>query len=96
MTTRHVVDGTTVNSKSAAIDAIAKAMSFPSYFGRNLDALYDCLVDLSWLPVGNHVLVWTDHHVLAEEDPDAYGRVRDVLEDAAEANPRLVLRLTAN
>ena len=46
------------HSKRAAIEAIADALSFPAWSGRNLDALYDCLTDLSWLPAGEHVLVW--------------------------------------
>ncbi|MBB5957776.1 RNAse (barnase) inhibitor barstar [Saccharothrix tamanrassetensis] len=53
----HVVrDG--ARSKSAALAAIGTAMEFPDYYGQNLDALYDCLTDLSWLPPGEHVLVW--------------------------------------
>ncbi|MBY8854305.1 barstar family protein, partial [Saccharothrix sp. MB29] len=39
-------------SKRAAIAAIAEALSFPAWFGQNLDALYDALTDLSWLPEG--------------------------------------------
>lgn len=46
------------HSKRAAIEAIADALSFPAWSGRNLDALYDALTDLSWLPPGEHVLVW--------------------------------------
>ncbi|MFI9006491.1 barstar family protein [Actinosynnema sp. NPDC053489] len=57
MTYRHVVRRG-AHSKRAAIDAIADALSFPAWAGRNLDALYDCLTDLSWLPEGEHVLVW--------------------------------------
>ncbi|MEV0678159.1 barstar family protein [Actinosynnema sp. NPDC050436] len=45
-------------SKSAALAAIGLALDFPDYYGQNLDALYDCLTDLSWLPAGDHVLVW--------------------------------------
>jgi len=95
MTTRHMVDGSSVRTKSAALAAIAGALSFPAYFGHNLDALYDCLMDLSWLPAGDHVLIWTDHHVLADYDPEGYRQIRDVLETAVEANPRLFLRLTS-
>ncbi|PSL56632.1 barstar (barnase inhibitor) [Saccharothrix carnea] len=57
MTYRHVVRRG-ARSKKDAIGAIAEALSFPDWFGHNLDALYDCLTDLSWLPEGEHVLEW--------------------------------------
>jgi hypothetical protein len=57
MTYRHVVRRG-ARSKQDAIAAIADALSFPDWFGHNLDALYDCLTDLSWLPAGEHVLEW--------------------------------------
>ncbi|MFE2754143.1 barstar family protein [Actinosynnema sp. NPDC059335] len=57
MTYRHVVRRG-ARSKQAAIAAIADALSFPAWFGHNLDALHDCLTDLSWLPEGEHVLEW--------------------------------------
>ncbi len=67
---RHIL----VSEKNAAIAAIAKALGFPSWFGQNLDALYDSLTDLSWLPAGEYVLV-----VPVDLDP----AVTDVLRDAA-------------
>ncbi|WP_367131285.1 barstar family protein [Saccharothrix sp. HUAS TT1] len=57
MSRRHVVRRG-ARTKQDAIAAIADALSFPDWFGHNLDALYDCLTDLSWLPAGEHVLVW--------------------------------------
>ena len=59
--------------KKAQIEAIAVALSFPDWFGHNLDALYDSLTDLSWLEKGEHVLI-----VQSTLD----GLVEDVLRDA--------------
>ncbi|KAA9158610.1 barstar family protein [Amycolatopsis acidicola] len=71
--------------KLSTMDAIAAALSFPDYFGRNLDALYDCLTDLSWLPSGEHVLIWTGSDTLKDADPKAYLAIRSVLSDAERA-----------
>lgn len=46
----------TVN-EATFFDAISKVMKFPSYFGRNWDALDECLTDMQWEPARGHVLV---------------------------------------
>jgi RNAse (barnase) inhibitor barstar len=33
-------------SKQDVLEAIAQAFLFPSHFGKNMDALYDCLTDM--------------------------------------------------
>jgi RNAse (barnase) inhibitor barstar len=33
-------------SKQDVLDGIAQAFSFPAHFGKNLDALYDCMTDI--------------------------------------------------
>ena len=76
-----------VTSTVEALDAIGAAFDFPAWYGRNLDALYDCLVDLSWQPPGEHMLIWTGHHELEAADPDGYHAVLAVLDEAAAANP---------
>ncbi|HEY0449086.1 barstar family protein [Actinophytocola sp.] len=80
----HVLDGTAIRSKDEFLDAVAAALSFPDWFGHNLDALYDSLRDLSWLPPGEHVLVWSAPEVLERADPGAYDAILDVLRDASE------------
>ena len=35
-----------VQSKQEVLEAIATAFLFPAHFGKNLDALYDCMTDL--------------------------------------------------
>lgn len=81
----YVLEGNGLNGKAATLDAIAELLRFPSYFGRNLDALYDCLTDLSWLPAGEHVLVWVGAEALKQADPRTYLAVHGTLSDAQRA-----------
>ena len=37
---------TAAQSKQDVLEGIAQAFMFPSHFGKNLDALYDCMTDL--------------------------------------------------
>jgi hypothetical protein len=78
---RHIL----VSEKKAAIAAIAEALSFPDWFGHNLDALYDSLTDLSWLPAGEYVLV-----VPAKLDADVSGVLRDAARQTAESGDRIL------
>src|SRR5438094_6581211 len=80
----HLVTGSPTD-KLSTMDAIAVALSFPDYFGHNLDALYDCLTDLSWLPPGEHVLIWPGSEALRKAEPKTYLAIRSVLSDAQRA-----------
>ena len=55
--------------------AISAALGLPAYYGRNLDALADCLSDLT----GSQVLLWDDWGVLARAEPRATAVVLDLL-----------------
>ncbi|GHE36476.1 hypothetical protein GCM10017673_43850 [Streptosporangium violaceochromogenes] len=80
--TEHRIDGDHITTSAEAMDAIAEALSFPGYFGHNLDALYDCLTDLKWLSPGEHLLVWSQPASLLSRDPAAYEAIRNTLHDA--------------
>lgn len=69
--------------------ALAQALSFPGYYGRNLDALYDCLTDLT-----DTQLVIEDCAAAAERI-ERWGRFLMVFFDAAMENPALQIRLLA-
>lgn len=42
----YVLDGNKMTSKEEAHEYIAKELQFPDYYGKNLDALEDCLEDM--------------------------------------------------
>jgi len=54
------VPGAALASEAEFFDALASAFEFPGYFGRNWDAVADCLGDLEWLEAEGFVLVVDD------------------------------------
>lgn len=68
---------------------LAEVMKLPKYYGRNLDALYDCLMEY-----GECVIVLEHAEVLAEEwfQGGYGGKLLKVLREAGEGNERLELK----
>ncbi|MGC8780904.1 MAG: barstar family protein [Anaerolineae bacterium] len=78
------LDGRRIRSKAAFLDACAEALAFPAYFGRNWDALADCLRDLSWAPAAaGHLVVYEDAGIFAAAAPADFVVALDVLRSAA-------------
>jgi RNAse (barnase) inhibitor barstar len=73
------------DKRTAVLTEIGRALRFPGYYGRNLDALEECLTDLSWLPEGEVVLVWDGDMLLQRADPASHASVLEVLTSAAAA-----------
>ena len=67
--------------------ALAQALAFPDYYGHNLDALHDCLTDLT-----ETQLVITDC-AAASGQMENWSGFLTVFFDSAEENPRLDIRL---
>lgn len=40
-----VLDGEKIRDKERLHETLAEALGFPDWYGKNLDALYDCLTD---------------------------------------------------
>lgn len=75
------------HSEKDVHDALAKALAFPDYYGRNLDALHDCLTSLD------------DTQLVIEDCAAAGERIEKwpgflaVFFDSALENDRLQIRL---
>lgn len=64
-------------TKDDVLGAIGTALGFPAHFGRNLDALWDSLRDLS----APTVLLWETWGAVAYASPKDFAKVLRVLRD---------------
>lgn len=79
-----VVDVSVAAHKAQVMEAFAGALGFPSWFGRNWDALDDALRDLSWWPagrMGRAIITRDAHDPTVGTHPD-HDMLVDVLETA--------------
>ncbi len=77
-------------SLDAFYDQLSVALQFPPYFGRNLDALWDSLGDLT-RPTAVVMTEWTR---FAARCPRDWRRVLRVLEDRCDGEPAFAVILT--
>lgn len=75
-----VLDGKKMTSPEAAHEYIAKEAGFPAYYGKNLDALNDCLGELG----RNTCIVLLNRDDMRKQLGLYAGRLIRVFEDAAE------------
>lgn len=82
-----ILDCENLLQKEQAHLYLAQMLDFPDYYGKNLDALFDCLTEL-----GECTITLKGEYILHQAD--CYGvKVLQVLEEAAQANPRLKLEI---
>jgi len=72
-------------TKESLLDAVAGVLAFPDYFGRNWDALDECLRDLTWLEASGIVLVLEGSRTAWQATPEPLGRLISCWLLAAEA-----------
>lgn len=77
-----ILDGSVMTGREALHDALCAQLALPEYYGRNLDAMYDCLTTMPETEI--ELRNWPQAGYLA--------RALDVMRDAAEDN--ILLRIT--
>lgn len=84
MEAEYILDCREMQGKKKAHAYLAEKLSFPSYYGKNLDALYDCLREM---PQARIVLRFPE--ALGES---GYGaNLKQTFFDAMADNPRLTV-----
>ena len=68
--------------KRGLLDRLAMTLRFPAYFGKNWDALNDCLTDLQWLSGKGLVVIVTNADNFAEKHDEIFHTAIDVLNQA--------------
>lgn len=83
------VDGSEARTLRTFYARVAKALHFPTHFGNNLDALFDCLCSLEKLGKP-HVVLLVRHagHFLEKEKKDKRDAGMKVLRDAEKPDNR--------
>ena len=82
-----LIDGAAVATRDELHDALKRQLALPDWYGRNLDALYDCLTDIR-----EDTEIRLVHADELSACLGAYaGVLQTVLRDAADENPRLRL-----
>lgn len=75
------------NSEADMHEALTSGLEFPDYYGRNLDALNDCISDLEIPEESGRVLIFNRYDTFAAKYPRAAWVVLDIIEN----NSRLLL-----
>lgn len=79
------VDGRNVQRKEQLMTAMATALDLPEHFGRNWDALEECLLELEGIEAKGYVLLYDHIDGLLTAHPDQFTTLLEVLRDAVEA-----------
>lgn len=80
-----IIDCQELLHQEQAHSYLAEVLEFPDYYGKNLDALFDCLTELVECTIS-----FRNDDIL--QQADCYGaKVLQVFEEAAQANSRLKL-----
>ena len=81
--TEILIDCTAIRDRTAFHNALAQAMVFPEWYGKNLDALHDCLTD-----IGTDTILRLLHWGAVEAALGSYGKAAArVMEQADLENP---------
>jgi RNAse (barnase) inhibitor barstar len=78
----RIIEGSNCADVPRLLSAVAKALTFPDYFGGNWDALDECLADLGWLD-SPATLVFREAGCVLREAPSERATLLKILSGTA-------------
>jgi RNAse (barnase) inhibitor barstar len=72
-----------VADRDAFLQRCAEVFSLPGYFGRNWDALHECLIEIAGRGMPGAIVHWRRGSELARRAPDTVATAFRILEDVA-------------
>ena len=80
----YILDGNKMHTGNGLFTEIAEKLQFPDYFGRNWNALDECLQDLDWLDSNSIKILINDFNKILKDDHSEEKNIFiDCLTDAA-------------
>ncbi len=78
------LDAERMKTVDSFYDELCQVLELPEYFGRNLNALDECITDLDWLPIGGPILLLIEKSemLLSDASKDLFEGFMSVLNDA--------------
>ncbi len=80
-----VLDGEVLANQETAQEYLREMLEFPDYYGKNLDALYDCLTDLEEMEIQIRIPALQQESVYLN-------KILRVFQDASEENERITVK----
>lgn len=71
-----ILEGSKFTDNNKTHEILKELFNFPDYYGKNLDALWDCITD--WYLNENAIIIWKDFNISKEylgEDADIMVRI---------------------
>lgn len=81
---RFEIDASAIESDAQLFDVIADRLQFPSYAGRNWDALLDSVRDMSWCPASGYCVILTGTENFLANGRQSFARFVEVMAQAAD------------
>jgi ribonuclease inhibitor len=85
-----VFDASQIESMDQLHAELARRLDFPAHYGRNLDALYDCLAGEISLPLK---IIWKNYRLTQSTLRKDIAEILEVMEDFSREEPDFIIEI---